>query len=108
MDSAREDLISYLKLSAESRTQKAGEHPEDGRYAVAAQAAVKAAKDLAAVPPWDPRLSAIEAVFGVGDEESVAAYHLESNDILTQFGFGEPEETIEDLLDKLAEVAKRV
>lgn len=108
MNSARDDLIHYLKLSAQSRAQKAQEHPEDERYARGAKAMAQAARDLAVLPPWDPRLLHIESVFAVGDEESVAHYHLESTAILSEFGMDAPDDTVEQLLDRLGELAERV
>jgi hypothetical protein len=108
VNSARDDLIRYLKLSAQSRAQKAQEHPDDERYARGSEAMAQAARDLAAVPPWDPRLLRIESLFAVGDEESVAAYHLESTAILSAFGMDSADDTVEQLLDRLSAVADRV
>jgi hypothetical protein len=107
VNSEKDELVSQLRETANWRARKADEHPGDGRHAQSAAALRRAADDVAAMSYADPRLQRLASTLGMEDEDVVASYLVQENQIIADHGFDDPEATTDRLLDALVEATRK-
>lgn len=102
----REDLLDKLESMREFRSNEAADHPDDERFARAAEALRRSFHDVDALPLDDARLRALAGAASGRDDHARMRYVEQEDHLIGRHGMDSATQSTDELLTALMAAAE--